>query len=378
MRKCLCVLLLSTTILCTACVANKESSTEIEDENSQKKTDGYEEVKELTESVQIETEEPVEEQIIEYNDETQTKICFYDFELKLSRYHVVKSVEKGDEGSFYFEEDEENNFGPKELHIVKGVEFVQDEIAANDYFEQYGKCNSILHYENIQESDIREIYKGTYEDEERYLMRYADETYLVRTNYWSIEDRIVSLTVDKYLVYEKDNFQVDNCGINGKALDIISEKNVSENTEVIKIGKNKDEKEYQLVLNIDRSDSPCINTMEVLSDDESVHIIEWESRSVYQNNPQFMDLNLDGYVDFVVKYDEGTKNSEYYFYVWNPQNCQFENATEEGLLSADFRVEEGQIINWGGSGNGYAVEVLKWDDNTLVKTEECYVEPDEE
>ena len=355
----------------------ESEKTEETQSNVSEEESGAEDI-ETTEEAIMEDAGPAEEIIIEYDDESVKEIHYYDIKVELPTFHVVKSTEKGKKINLYLETDEGSIFGDEvELHIERDVEFVSDENEVKSYCDKMEECSSILHYKNIKEHDVAEIYAVKNNDENWYWIKYKDSAYMIQTNYPALEWNLVSFVVDDYLAFEMTINKIEACGINGDTMQITSEYDRENNTAIHTIGANKDEKEYVLKTTAKKVDHTYQNELELLQNEEVRQTLTWESREVY--DPMFVDLNLDSYVDLALNTMPGVNNDEYFLYTWNAQSEEFERVIYEGEIPY-FEVEEGQLRTWAyaGNGYGYVIETLRWEGNTLIKINEEYVEPDKD
>lgn len=377
-------------ILCTACTADIAESESVQIESSQEELasvaeaiEGITENGSTTQSEEViaaettSNPEESEEKVVEYTDTTHNLISFHDFELKLYSYYITKYIENGNQFSVFIDSDKEGDiYKPRELHITKGVDSANNETQVSDYFAHLGDYTALYHYDNINKGNVREIYKAIYEEYDYYLIKYTQEMYLVKTNLDALEMDIISLTADDYIVTEKRIINIENCGENDESLAVVRERDVVNKTVTFTSDKNKDGEKFKLELYASGEIGTENNVMSVFINDKEVQSINWDYVLLDSYSPEVIDLNVDGYMDFTIVYGEGTQNKEYYFYVWNPQTSHFENATPQGLLSSSYEVNEGYIKNWGGDIDGYVIEILKWEGNTLVLTDESYAKPD--
>jgi len=382
MKKYLCVILFIAIMLCNACISGERIIEDKEANINNKESEIRESIakseKSVTEAISNSEDSMTQiEEIIEYDDNTHNIVSFYDFELVLSGYYVSKYIDNGNHCTVFIDSDEESDiYKPRVLHITKSINILLNESQVSHYFSQFGTFQELLHYQNININKINEIYKAVYEDFSCYLIRYKQEIYLIKTDLPSLQRKLVSLTIDECLSTQIVLSQINGCGLNKQTLYVVSKRDILNNKITVTCSENKDGNIGTFILNVGKK-NPYKAEMNIYMNEKEIQTLNWEYETVSEYVPEMMDLNLDGYVDFAVAYAEGTQNKEYYFFVWNTEIHQYENVTPEGLLSADFQIEEGQIINWGANTDGFVMETFKWDRYSLVKTDERIVKPEE-
>lgn len=84
----------------------------------------------------------------------------------------------------------------------------------------------------------------------------------------------------------------------------------------------------------------------------------------------FLDYNLDGYLDVRVLEQEGTMNNSYALFIWDESTGNFDRAICDEMLS-DIEVRDGYLINWVSvDAQSQMMQKFVWDGNTLVKISE--------
>jgi hypothetical protein len=85
----------------------------------------------------------------------------------------------------------------------------------------------------------------------------------------------------------------------------------------------------------------------------------------YEYFADFLDLNLDGYMDMRLLEKSGTLNNSYALYIWNDSLNEYERVKCDELLS-EIEVYDGYILNYqkNDAGSGI-IQKLIWSDNAL-------------
>lgn len=328
-------------------------------------------------------ENTVGEIVTEVKEESVKIVEYYDFLIKTERMHVVKSVEREGEAEYYLQSDSENNGEESyKIHIVKGVEFIDDVNKAVEYLGQFGQCEEILLYTEIDEKEslVKDIMIGRNEEESYYLIRYENESYFVRSDFENLEWRLVSTyRIKKYLsahvVYEA----YDGYGPDNKELRV----GVDTDNEKLKvffdIGENRDGKAYRARYKALKGKETFENTFDIYDGGELLQTLAWESDKCWR--PDFFDLNQDGYLDVVLHISDGEEDKAEYdpllLYLWNPGTEQFEEViSDETIRYGFYRAGKEAFQNWYRTYNSdaYYYRKYRWEGNRLIKTAEGYYE----
>lgn len=332
---------------------------------------------------EAEEEKIVGEIVTEFKEEDVKTVEYYDFHIKTERMHVVKSVEREGEAEYYLQSDSGNNSEESyKIHIVKGVEFISDVNKTVEYFGQYGQCDEILLYTEIDEKDnsVKDIIIGRNDEESYYLIRYENESYFVRSDFENLEWRLVSTyRIKKYLSEHVIYEAYDGYGPDDKELRV----GVDTNNEKLKvffdIGENRDGKSYRARYKALKGKETYENTFDIYDGGELLQSLTWESDKCWR--PDFFDFNQDGYLDTSLHISDGEEDKAEYdpllIYLWNPVTEQLEEViSEETVRYGYYRAGKEAFQNWYRTYNSDAYYYRKyhWEGNRLIKTAEGYYE----
>ncbi len=362
----------------------RETIHDVEIVNEKTENDKKEDNRESIVSKEDDFTERVEEikVINEYEGEEQTEIRFEDVIIKLEFLHVVKTIETENDIIAYCKYNSTSRYSEdiiREIHICKNDTLVENEEEARDFFSVFGDDYGIIYYQScLTYGGICDIYSARYDSDKFYYMIKSDtDCYFIDSNYGGLENNLTAVDIDDYMVAEYWKTVIEGCGPDNGPMTVSWTKYFSdkEREQQYDLSANKDNQQYTILYKCNEIDSEpyYVATFDLFCEDELVQTLELND---YASEPQFLDLNFDGYVDFKIDNRMGTYNTYVWLYVWNQKEKIFEKVIcEEDLCQIE--VCDGYIKNWvrASSTGGYYYQELEWDGNILIKTKEEYVEP---
>lgn len=313
------------------------------------------------------------EVLTNYENNKRRRFSFYGLNYEIANYHILQTVEKGKEINIYYVPDAEyNELKPVHVQIIEGVEYIEDEKYVKDYFNQYESCKKIVHYKNVPDKFVKDVYVAESSEYDYYLIKSEKRTLFLQTNYKDFKNVILTADLSDCVTYESSTQEVSNCGMNGEPLLIWSEYNKNENlSATYNLGENRDGKEYTLVVTSEQKDYyTYTNNLQVIYSDGIIQQFSWDSVDVF--TPIFRDINLDGYTDLLISTASGVDTNIYNLYTWDSKGWKYEKVECAELVSSKIDVQSGRIINWVKAGDGYNMVIYEWVGNSLVKIGEEY------
>lgn len=307
-----------------------------------------------------------------YEENERRRFSFFGLEYELANYHILQTVETGREINIYYEPDDGyNELEPVHVQIIEGAEYLEDERCVKDYFIQYEECEKIVHYKDIPDEFIKDAYVAEASEYVYCLIKNENRTLFIQTDYRGLKDVLFTDDLSAYITYESSIQEVQGCGMNGAALQILGEYIKNEKTKTYNLGKNKSGKEYTLVLTVEQKDYYTFtNNLKVIYSWGALQQFSWDSVDDFE--PIFRDINLDGYMDLLITTASGVDTNIYNLYTWDSNDWRYKKVECEELASTKLDVQDGRIINWVKSGDGYNMIIFEWLGNSLVKQSEEY------
>lgn len=166
----------------------------------------------------------------------------------------------------------------------------------------------------------------------------------------------------------------------GQGIEAIVQEKVSQEdrTGAYRIKQTMDGTEYIAELSIEFREEECEYSYCFELKDASgsqLQKIEWQTH--FENYPQFMDLNQDGYLDMQIVIDSAPSYDIKQLYVWDASQKQFQEVQCDETIG-EIEIVEGYLKNWVHNGsNKYVYQELAWEGTTLVKQIEEEISPDD-
>lgn len=319
-----------------------------------------------------------DEIVTTYEDETQDIIQFQTLNFSVSpTYHVVRKTDYGAAESYDCERNEDSIAQDKEftftIHETIQMDFKElgSIISYFDYFDV--AYNEILVYTNVlDESGIESMYVALSDDVSYYLIYLEDRAYFIQADYDRLYNYLFESVPEENYRLKQETINCAN-GITSNVAEVIS---YQERLGDYVIDQEKDGTEINAHLSITESED-CYQYTLLFSDiyGNNIQTLYWDS--YFLNYPEFVDVNMDGYIDIQTVLYEWVRCNSHAFYVWDASQQQYmevvyENASEDDILG-EIEIYDGYLIN---RMDEY-VQKLEWNGNHLVKVSEEICLPDE-
>ena len=239
------------------------------------------------------------------------------------------------------------------------------------FFQDIIDYDQMWHYvENNNEYGIVQIFKVALDNEYYYLLLMENGSCLVHVEgKLHLESKLTSRPWDQEVRNWYGREMVE-CA-DGAVTQIISDISF-ENKEAryeFCLGK---EESYQAVLEIEDGE-PMQYHFTFYCENKEMQDISWNSR--FESYPEFLDANMDGYVDMMVAIDQVPAYEIHNLYIWNNHSGCFDQVVYDDVL-AWIEIEEDSVRNWIRNEDGYILQILQWKGNKLVLISEKSVNPE--
>lgn len=313
-----------------------------------------------------------------YTDEIHKLIQYGKLTFNIDVFHIVSQTQRDNSEIFKCQIDKDER-RPKNHMTIKISEIEKknftDTRSVVSYLSEIShNYEKLTIYHNVKdESGIISLYIVTGGGQTKYIIYLKDSCYLIESDADFLE--ICMFKNDPTANYEENNLRIVCAGsfITNISKTIYYDKDKFQKG-IYEIIQGKGGARYSAELSFNSKE--YINKFTLINETgNNLLAISTETSGFYGDLAiEFLDVNMDGYVDIQILEKEGALNNGFALYVWDDSIKNFLKVKHDGLLS-NFEVHQGFINNWvKESGNSGVIEKLVWINKyTLVKeSEELY------
>lgn len=333
------------------------------------------------------TEEPLPEETedttsqettVNYDDESHKQVEYGDISFDLSSFHIVTETTAESYKKFHCELNTGESCERDEVdYSIEKIDSIDNKEAAEEYIKgRIGEYQALDTFDNIEDkSGITQMYEARTETGAYCVVICNGTTYYTTTTDIGMSYDMLDSSIDETTRKEIKNVP---CGQGIESL-VQSEISHRDLTGTYSITQNMDSTEYTANLSIDFNEEEyeykyCFE----LSDGTGSQIQNLEWKTNFENYPEFMDLNQDGYLDLKIVIDNTPRYDINQLYIWDATKQSFEKVKSSETIGY-FEVNDGYLKNWVNNKKGtYVCQKLVWDGISLVKESEEKSAPDGE
>lgn len=305
-----------------------------------------------------------------YNDETHKKIQFGKLSFDIEIYHIVSKTNSDDIETIVCEIDKGRGYSWTKPQITFTIREIKKQDVLNkesiiayirDVSPNYER---IKVYNNItDDSGITKLLVIMEGDLTKYIVYYEDACYFIESDVDEVY--LLKNYPLKYYVVHNQNIKCANSFVANVNETVFYHEYEFEKSEY-DILQGKSGKKYFGELNRDKEQQYHFT----LKDEAGENLLTLSTYGEFYDIIQFLDVNMDGYVDIQFLEEPGAMNNSYVLYVWDDSAKNFVKVKCDEMLS-HFEVHEGYLLNWGkNDADSGVIQKLVWDKNTLVKESE--------